>query len=105
MNKRTITNIFFWAIIIAIAAGFFASSKPDGLEKVARHLKIDNSITSTPGVMADYTLSILNVPGYSTAASGILGILIVFFLFRFISRGNKLIDSIKEIFRTISKKD
>jgi hypothetical protein len=104
MIKRSTITILFWAIVIAIAAGFFASTNPDGLEKVAKDLKIDNKILSTPGVMADYTLSIMNVPAYSTAVSGICGILIVFFLFKFVSRGNKLMDSIKEILKTITKR-
>jgi hypothetical protein len=103
MKKRYFVFIFIVAVIIAIAAGFFASSSPDGLERVAKDLKVDHRVIAAPGIISDYTMSILNVPGYSTAVTGIFGIIIVFFLFRFVVHGNKVIASIKEIFKTIKK--
>lgn len=105
MIRRSTITILFLAIVIAIAAGFFASTNPDGLEKVAKDLKFDKGVLATPAVAVDYTRSIMNVPVYSTAVTGIFGILIVFFLYRFISRGNKITDSIKEILKTITKKE
>ena len=58
----------------AVLASFFASSSPDGLEKVAKTLGFIESEQGTFGVFSDYSL-----------ISGIVGLLIMYGLFKGIS--------------------
>jgi cobalt/nickel transport protein len=56
----------------------FASSSPDGLEKVAKSLGIEETEPMWRGLMFDYSIEGLENPRLSTLTAGILGILIVF---------------------------
>lgn len=55
----------------------FASSDPDGLEKVAETLKIEEPETLWSGLMPDYTLPTVRNPYLSTVLAGFLGVLLV----------------------------
>ena len=72
MDKRIILYIILSAIIIAILAGYFASSLPDGLEKVL-------------GYSGQKAYSIV---------TAIFGVLIIYFLFKIISSNTAIISSI-----------
>lgn len=78
--------IFIIAVAIASLAGFFASSHPDGLEKVAANLNFEAKSRGTFGVFKDYKLPGLPFPALSSALSGLLGIIILFFTFRSIAK-------------------
>jgi hypothetical protein len=70
------------AIAIAILAGFLASDHPDGLEKVAGNLGFERKAASAPGAFADYTISIITHPSFSTAVAGIVGVILIYFIFK-----------------------
>lgn len=82
MNKKAILYILLSAIVIAILAGFFSSSLPDGLEKVL----------GSSGQKA------------SSIVSAIFGILIIFFLFRIVSSNTAIISSIAKILENLYNK-
>ncbi len=74
MKKYLATTVFlivFLSILIP-----FASSSPDGLEKVAASLGIESQ-PMWSGLMPDYSVEALNNPYASTLAAGIIGTLIV----------------------------
>jgi len=56
----------------------FASEFPDGLEKVAETLGIEENEPLWRGLMPDYQLPIIEAPYISTLAAGIFGIFLVF---------------------------
>jgi fructose-specific phosphotransferase system IIC component len=82
VNKRAILCILFSAIVIAILAGYFASSLPDGLEKVT-------------GISGQKTSSVV---------TAIFGILIIYFLFRVVSSNNTILSSIAKILKNLYNK-
>ncbi|MGB9853334.1 MAG: PDGLE domain-containing protein [Candidatus Bathyarchaeales archaeon] len=55
----------------------FASPEPDGLEKVAETLKIEEPETIWTGLMPDYTLPTVGNPYLSTVFAGFLGVFLV----------------------------
>lgn len=68
--------------LVIILIGFallapFASSDPDGLEKVAETLKIEEPETLWSGLMPDYTLPTVENPYLSTVLAGFLGVFLV----------------------------
>lgn len=68
--------------LIVIVAGFavlapFASSYPDGLEKVAETLGVVEADPLWEGIMPDYTLPTVENPYFSTLLSGFAGMLLV----------------------------
>lgn len=85
------------SIAVAILAGFFASSHPDGLEKVAGGLKFEEKAKDTPGVFINYQLPMLPYPALSTALAGITGLIIIFFIFKSIARMKYLGDFLKKL--------
>lgn len=71
----------------------FASSDPDGLEKVAETLKIEEPENFWSGVMPDYTLPTIGDPYLSTILAGFLGAFLVlgatFALGKFLAKSAK----------------
>src|SRR4030066_1987582 len=55
----------------------FASSNPDGLEKVVASLGVEEPDQAWRGLMFDYSVEAFENPYASTLAAGILGALIV----------------------------
>jgi predicted PurR-regulated permease PerM len=82
VNKKAILYVLLSAIVIAILAGYFASSLPDGLEKV----------TGVSGQKA------------SSIVTAIFGILIIYFLFRIVSMNNAILSSIAKILKHLYNK-
>ncbi len=97
MKNRTILIIILISIAVAVLAGFFASSRPDGLEKVAGNLKFEGKAVSTPGLFVDYTISIIRNPSFSRALAGIIGIVFIIFIFRSIARVKHLGEILKKL--------
>ena len=67
------------AVVIVFLAIFipFASSSPDGLERVAETLGIKQSASFWKGIMKDYSVSLVGNPYLSTLLAGIFGVLLV----------------------------
>jgi cobalt/nickel transport protein len=77
MNKRIIYFVLF-TLILAIFVSPFASSKPDGLERVAHDLGfIENEKSPLYEVFPDYSLAFIPIEYISTAFSGLLGLCII----------------------------
>ena len=74
-------KMIFLSLIIAIAAAFFASTHPDGLDKVSELFGFSQQAQGHPALMAGYSLPFTKPGPLSTAFSGITGILIVSGLF------------------------
>lgn len=55
----------------------FASTYPDGLEKVAETLHIEEQAPFWQGLFPDYTLPIVENPYFTTLISGVIGFFIV----------------------------
>jgi len=66
---------FLFIVFIVVLASFFASSHPDGLEKVAARLCFIGQGVERSALLGDYSV-----------VSGILGIVILFSLFYFVAR-------------------
>jgi len=85
LNPRTSFYRFSLLIIIALAAGLapFASSAPDGLERVAKDLRFEEAAEANPPrlplsqVWADYQVKGLPPP-WGTAVAGVVGVAITF---------------------------
>jgi len=71
-------KIIFLALAIAVLAAFFASSNPDGLEKVAHKLGFIEKGTSGNSIMTDYRFPLIHNSGISTAVAGVTGTLLIF---------------------------
>lgn len=71
--KTLILILLYLAILIP-----FASEFPDGLEKVAETLGIEEKEPLWTGLMPDYQLPIIDKPYISTLAAGIFGVFLVF---------------------------
>jgi hypothetical protein len=71
--KALILILFSLAVLIP-----FASEFPDGLEKVAETLGIEENEPSWKGLMPDYQLPTIDKPYVSTLAAGIFGVFLVF---------------------------
>ncbi|MEM3699780.1 MAG: PDGLE domain-containing protein [Candidatus Bathyarchaeia archaeon] len=71
--KTLILTLICLAILIP-----FASEFPDGLEKVAETLGIEENEPLWKGLMPDYQLPIIETPYISTIAAGIFGVILVF---------------------------
>ena len=69
------------SLVIVILAAFFASSAPDGLEKVAETLGFINAGVERTSVMTDYNVPVVKQAGLSTSLAGIVGVLICFISF------------------------
>jgi hypothetical protein len=72
-------------LVVAAALAFgvsrWASSQPDGLEKVAADRGLDADVTDHPladGPLADYETDGVGDPGLSTGGAGLIGVVVVF---------------------------
>jgi cobalt/nickel transport protein len=74
-------KIILLSILIAILAAFFASSHPDGLEKVAENLGFIEKGVERSSLMTGYSLPFIPQEGISTALAGIIGVFITLGLF------------------------
>ncbi len=71
------------SILLAGLIAPFASSFPDGLERVAEKLGFDHFTAEDPALkspLPDYTVPFFGDSSISTSASGIVGTLLCFFL-------------------------
>jgi ABC-type dipeptide/oligopeptide/nickel transport system permease component len=82
LNKKAVLFVILFAIVIAILAGYFSSSFPDGLEKVT-------------GFSGQKAFSIV---------TAIFGILIIYFLFRIVSANTAFLSSIAKILNNLYNK-
>lgn len=82
--KSSARNIFLVSVLVVILAAVFASSFPDGLEKVAKILGFKHKGTSSPSVFIDYNLSAPFMTNgiISTVIAGFIGVFIVYAVFR-----------------------
>ena len=55
----------------------FASSDPDGLEKVAETLGVEETESTSTGLMPDYTVPAVENAYSSTLAAGVIGVFLV----------------------------
>ncbi|MGD2066647.1 MAG: PDGLE domain-containing protein [Candidatus Bathyarchaeota archaeon] len=55
----------------------FASSDPDGLEKVAETLGVEETESASAGLMPDYTVPAVENAYSSTLAAGVIGVFLV----------------------------
>jgi len=73
------------ALIIAVFVSPFASSYPDGLEKIAENFdflsKAQNAISDNFFLIPDYTFSVVNSPLWQGSLAGLFGVLIVLAVF------------------------
>ncbi len=69
------------ASLIVVAASFFASSFPDGLEFIAEKLGFLHKGVSGSAIMKDYSIAILGNGAISTAVAGLIGIVVILSVF------------------------
>ncbi|MDD5593576.1 MAG: PDGLE domain-containing protein [Candidatus Margulisbacteria bacterium] len=74
-------KIFLLAGLIVVLAAFWASSHPDGLNKVAETLGFAGKAVEHQTLMTGYSLPFLPAGPASTAATGVIGVLFLFGLF------------------------
>ena len=89
-------RLFFIVLLVAILAAFFASSSPDGLEKVAAHLGFIDKAAERGALMTDYNTPGLPTGGISKATAGIAGVLITLSVFWLTAYSLKLINKVNK---------
>jgi hypothetical protein len=68
------------AVVVVVAAAFFASGDPDGLERVAENLGFGDAAEGSPfSVIADYVFPGLDGP-LATVVAGVIGVAVLFAL-------------------------
>ena len=87
-EKKTTTFVIVGiiaALVIAVFISPFASSFPDGLEKVAESFgfleKAQNAISNKVFLIPDYTFGAVYNPLWQGACAGLFGVLIVLTIF------------------------
>lgn len=92
-NKTFLISGFLVSLFLAGVISFYASSSPDGLEKVAEDIGFIESAqehSNADGVLADYGVKGVDNERASVGLAGVIGVigtaLIAGVLFRFISR-------------------
>ncbi|OGC22850.1 hypothetical protein A2291_08720 [candidate division WOR-1 bacterium RIFOXYB2_FULL_42_35] len=70
-------KLFFVAVIIAIAAAFFASTHPDGLDFVSEQFGFAEKGLDHISPMPNYAVPFLTEGGTSTSLAGLAGIVII----------------------------
>lgn len=78
-SKRFYRYFFIASLIIAGGVSYYASSNPDGLEKVAEDVGFldtakDSAVSGSP--LADYGISGLDNARLSVGLSGLIGVLV-----------------------------
>lgn len=74
-------KLFIITLFIAVAAAFFASTHPDGLDKTAEKLGFAHKGIEHKTLMTGYSIPLLPEGGLSTAIAGIAGVLIILGVF------------------------
>lgn len=69
------------SVLIVVLGAYFASTNPDGLEKVAEQLGFASHGAAQKSIMTDYRIPFIPQEQLSIAAAGICGILIIVFFF------------------------
>ena len=96
VSKRFYSYFFLASVLVAGALSYYASSSPDGLEKVAEDKGFletakDSAVADSP--LADYGISGLDNERLSVGLSGIIGVLVTalvaFAIFAISKRFNK----------------
>lgn len=75
MNK-TLGAVMLIVVFLAVLIPF-ASSNPDGLEKVATNMGVQEQEPIWRGIMSDYSAGIAGSPYASTLLAGVFGMLMV----------------------------
>ena len=95
-NKSFFISGFLISLFLAGVISFYASSSPDGLEKVAEEIGFIETAqehSNADGVLADYGVKGLDNERASVGLAGVIGVagtaIIAGMLFRFISRKSK----------------
>ena len=99
MKNRPAVLIILVSLAVVILAGLFASSHPDWLQKVSGDLKLADKAATTPGIFVNYTVSIIHHPAFSRVLAGIIGILIIIFIFRSIARVKYIGEKLKKLLK------
>ena len=95
-SKRFYTCFFLASVAVAGVLSYYASSHPDGLEKVAEDTGFldtakDSAVSGSP--LADYGVSGVDSERFSVGLSGIIGVfvtaLVAFGIFALAKRMNK----------------
>ena len=77
-NKTLIAAGFALSLVLAGGVSFYASSNPDGLEKVAEDIGFIDTAKehkNADGLLADYGVKGVDNARLSTGAAGIIGVL------------------------------
>ena len=74
--KKFLAVIVLLMVFLAILIPF-ASSNPDGLERVAESLGVEESAPLWKGLMSDYSVEAFKDPYVSTLLAGVLGTVLV----------------------------
>ncbi len=94
--KNFYLSFFFVALFLAGVISFYASSSPDGLEKVAEEIGFidtakDSAVANSP--LSDYGVVGITNERLSVGISGIIGVIITgivaFYLFKHLSKSKK----------------
>jgi cobalt/nickel transport protein len=94
--KNFYLTFFFVALFLAGVISFYASSSPDGLEKVAEEIGFidtakDSAVANSP--LSDYGVVGIANERLSVGISGIIGVIITgivaFYLFKYLSKSKK----------------
>ena len=96
ISKRFYTVFFLVSVAVAGVFSYYASSHPDGLEKVAEDTGFldtaeDSAVSGSP--LADYGVSGIDSERFSVGLSGLIGVLataiVAFGIFALAKRMNK----------------
>ena len=77
-QKTLLISGFIASLFLAGVVSFYASSSPDGLEKVAEDIGFIETATETTksnGVLADYGVKGVENSRLSTGAAGVIGVI------------------------------
>ena len=77
-NKNFLLAGLLASLLLAGIASFYASSSPDGLEKVAEDIGFIDSAkehANADGALADYGVKGIENPRFSTGAAGVIGVI------------------------------
>lgn len=88
------TKLLLLIVVITVAASFFASAYPDGLEWVAEKLGFIETAQESSSVMTDYACPFIKFGGLSTVVAGLVGIGIILtltFISTFYQKSQKML--------------
>ena len=77
-QKTFLISGFVASLFLAGVVSFYASSNPDGLEKVAGDIGFIETAKENPnsgGILADYGVKGVDNPRLSTGAAGVIGVI------------------------------